>query len=123
MEGGSIFGEKASRQAAAAFKALGLANKSSHRAGDPLLPPSMQAASAMCPLSVSLEELDRKARQLERKGWGKKQAEDREAKKIISDWLGTRSCIKAGLILSYFEAALRSPGNSPKEGWEDPRCT
>ena len=116
---GSIFGVKASRMAAMARKAAERQQTEGQllSLGGQVAPPALQANAfdkeQMSASSASLEDLHRKATQLERKGWGKKQAEERKAKKLIDDWIATQSDIKDGLILSHPEATPQDPGNQP----------
>jgi hypothetical protein len=113
---GSVFGETASRQAAKAFKAAGLAADDAAQGGiqsyrgEPDLPQSISVTEQ--PESISLEALHNHAMKLERKGGGKKQAEERRAEAIIGTWLRTQCSMKAGLILSKSEAVPGSPGKS-----------
>ena len=106
-KGGNIFGEKASVVKAKAVRAVGAAGDALQGgvvqlAGQPPGPDlKSEAANTEQLMDVSLDDLHSKAMKLERKGWGKKQKEERRAAKVVADWLATQSDLKAaGLILS-----------------------
>ena len=108
MEGGSIFGMKAStaiRQAAKAKAAAAAStnNEMQLQQCDHSLPPdNASAKQEVCPLEVSLEQLHSMAMAMERKGWGLKQANERQSLELISNWRKNQCSIEVRVYLKPF---------------------
>ena len=106
MEGGSIFGMKAStaiRQAAKAKAAAAASAKMQLQQCDRSLPPdNASAKQEVCPLEVSLEQLHSMAMAMERKGWGLKQANERQSLELISNWRKNQCSIEVRVYLKPF---------------------